>query len=289
MAVGVFAVARGIFDHPFFAPEPFTEREAWLWMLENAVWKATRVRVRHGTQDLERGQLSFSTRFMGSRWRWTESRVRRFLARLKIDAMINTQADAQSTLITICNYDKYQSWQKPIDALSDAQPDARATQIRRREEISSSSLRSEDTSLATDDVGQALSAYENMAKASGLPLVRAITDARRRKMASTLTRHGLAVWNEALAKITASSFCCGANDRGWRADLDFLLTPSKFVKLIEGQYDNRAPQARGSPRTVADLARSLSNAGADYDQPQDNTGPNRAALEQLPSPSGRGA
>jgi hypothetical protein len=29
---GVFAVDRGIFDHSVFAREPFTQREAWIWL-----------------------------------------------------------------------------------------------------------------------------------------------------------------------------------------------------------------------------------------------------------------
>ncbi len=33
---GVFAVDRGIWDHPMFACEPFTEREAWQWLIAEA-------------------------------------------------------------------------------------------------------------------------------------------------------------------------------------------------------------------------------------------------------------
>lgn len=42
---GVFAVDRGVWDHPMFADEPFTEREAWLWMVSAAAWMSKRVRV----------------------------------------------------------------------------------------------------------------------------------------------------------------------------------------------------------------------------------------------------
>jgi hypothetical protein len=48
MADGTFNVARGVFDHPVFAPEPFTEREAWLWLIAEAQWKPVRKRVRDG-------------------------------------------------------------------------------------------------------------------------------------------------------------------------------------------------------------------------------------------------
>lgn len=132
MAGGVFAVHRGVFDHPLFADEPFTEREAWLWLLSEAAWKPRRVRVRNGAVQLQRGQLAHATRFMAKRWKWSEARVRRFLRRLKTDAMIDAQSDAQATRITICKYDEYQIVAMPGDAQSDAQNDAHATRKRRK-------------------------------------------------------------------------------------------------------------------------------------------------------------
>lgn len=113
---GVFAVDRGIFDHPLFAPEPYTEREAWLWLISAAAWKAKRVRVGRTMVDLTRGQLAFSERFFAQKWQWAKTTVRRFLARIKSEAMILTQksgpqngpeADRFCTIITICNYERY--------------------------------------------------------------------------------------------------------------------------------------------------------------------------------------
>jgi hypothetical protein len=104
---GVFAVDRGVWDHPMFAPEPFTEREAWLWLISAAVWKATRVRAGRKLVALVRGQLVFSERFLAEKWKWSKSTVRRFLDRLKTEAMVTTLADRDATLITICNYEKY--------------------------------------------------------------------------------------------------------------------------------------------------------------------------------------
>lgn len=131
---GVFAVDRGWFDHPTFKPEPFTEREAWIWLIAEAAFRAHRRRVGSVTVTLTRGQLAHSLRFMADKWRWKEPRVRRFLARLKEDAMIDAASDAGVTVITICNYSKYQRVSLPIDAASDAGSDAPATQLRRKEE-----------------------------------------------------------------------------------------------------------------------------------------------------------
>lgn len=167
MSAGVFAISRGVFDHVAFADEPFTEREAWIWMIGEAAWKARRVRVGSVIVSLERGQLAFSMRFAAAKWKWSEARVRRFLKRLKSDAMIDARSDAHSTQVTICKYDEYQRVSLPVDALYDAQHDADVTQDRRsgdavstqgrrkvedreyREDISS--LRSEGASVGADD------------------------------------------------------------------------------------------------------------------------------------------
>jgi hypothetical protein len=138
---GFIAVDRAIFEHPMFAAEPFTEREAWLWLIAEAAWKPTRTRVGKAVIDLDRGQLAHSLRFIAARWRWSEPRVRRFLARLKTDAMIDAQATRDATQITICNFDRFQSARRTSETESDAPTDALATQSRTREQASS--LRSE--------------------------------------------------------------------------------------------------------------------------------------------------
>jgi len=132
---GVFAVDRGVFSHPMFAPEPYTEREAWLWLVSAAAWKPMRVRVGRGAPvDLQRGQCAFAGRFMATKWKWPEARVRRFLNRLTSDAMVSIQTTRQSTHITICNYDKYAFGRRGNDAPIDAQIEAKSTHERRKEE-----------------------------------------------------------------------------------------------------------------------------------------------------------
>jgi hypothetical protein len=104
---GVFAVSRGVFDHVFFSDEPYTEREAWLWLVGNAAWKSKRVRVGKKIFELKRGQCAYAERFMAEKWQWSKTRVHRFLERLKNESMIEPQVDRHATMITICNYDKF--------------------------------------------------------------------------------------------------------------------------------------------------------------------------------------
>src|SRR5690349_10771797 len=132
--MGVFAVDRGIFEHEFFPAEPFTQREAWQWLIACAEWKPRKCRVGHVQVSLKRGQFANSQRFMDKRSQWKIAKVQRFLKRIKIDTMIDTRSDTGVTIITIYNYDKFQRVSLPSDTSDDTQNDTAAIQQRYKEE-----------------------------------------------------------------------------------------------------------------------------------------------------------
>lgn len=132
---GVFAVDRGIWEHDLLTgSEPFSRREAWLWLVSEAAWKPHRRRVIGRTFDLHRGELVASLRFIASKWLWSEPRVRRFMASLISSEMIDAKTDAGVTVITICKYDEYQRVSLPSDAMCKSDVDAGPTQDRRKVE-----------------------------------------------------------------------------------------------------------------------------------------------------------
>jgi len=47
----------------------------------------------------------------------------------------------------------------------------------------------------------------------------------------------LRYWADVALKISKSSFCCGENDRRWKADFGFFIKPETHVKAMEGKYD----------------------------------------------------
>jgi hypothetical protein len=98
---------------------------------------------------------------------------------------------------------------------------------------------------AADPVKEAFDAYNALAERIGLPVARKCEADRRGKIRRRLDEwNGLLGWAEALERLAASPHCCGSNDRGWRADLDFLLEPRSFTRLMEGRYDARKPAAK---------------------------------------------
>jgi uncharacterized protein YdaU (DUF1376 family) len=125
----------------------------------------------------------------------------------------------------------------------------------------SSSLRSEDqrgqAAPRPSETDLAFDAWDQMAARTGLAKVRVRSKARVTGLAGVIRQHGLPVLLEAIGRVEASAFCRGENERGWRADLDFLLQPKSFGRLLEGHFDNRAGQSRASPAQSGNAAAIL--------------------------------
>jgi uncharacterized protein YdaU (DUF1376 family) len=72
----------------------------------------------------------------------------------------------------------------------------------------------------------------------GFPRIAKMTGQRERMLNARLKDSTLEEWQRAMDALERSAFCRGENDRGWRADFDFLLQPKSFTKLLEGAYDH---------------------------------------------------
>lgn len=107
-----YKMYRGWMDNDVFAAEPFTEREAWEWMISEAAWQERQINLAGNPIVLQRGQFSHSQRHMADVFKWTRSKVRVFidkLERFKMCIPHSSHAIAQGqAIVTICNYSIYQ-------------------------------------------------------------------------------------------------------------------------------------------------------------------------------------
>lgn len=115
-----YRMHRGWMDNSVFRNEAFSRRDAFIWLVENANYKPAKLYAPKGEIEVGRGQIFHSLRFMAAAWKWDESKVRRFLSSLSREKIIDAATDAGQTLITICNYEKYQSEEITPDAANDA-------------------------------------------------------------------------------------------------------------------------------------------------------------------------
>jgi hypothetical protein len=72
-----------------------------------------------------------------------------------------------------------------------------------------------------------------------MPQVRELTEARKNAVRLRVKEFGKEQVLEVIQKAGSSKFLNGDNERGFKASFDFIFTASKFVKILEGNYDER--------------------------------------------------
>lgn len=105
-------ISRRLFEHPFWCENrTFSKFEAWLDVLQSARFENSKQLVGNRLIEVKRGQFPVSLRFLAGRWGWSTKKVNSFLDCLMHDKMIakKTHKETGQTIITICNYDKYNS------------------------------------------------------------------------------------------------------------------------------------------------------------------------------------
>jgi hypothetical protein len=110
------------------------------------------------------------------------------------------------------------------------------------------------------DAQTAFELWNELALRVGLSQARTLTPQRRKSLIARLREHGgLDAWRIALANVERSAFLQGSNDRGWRADIDFLLQASRFAKVVDGGYGNGA-HAKSKESSLSKIDRMVDAA-----------------------------
>ncbi|AMD94564.1 helix-turn-helix domain-containing protein [Leptotrichia sp. oral taxon 847] len=67
-----------------------------------------------------------------------------------------------------------------------------------------------------------------------------ITDKRKRAINNLLKEYSLEEMLQAMGKIRTSNFLQGNNKTGWQISFDWFTNKSNFLKVLEGNYDDKA-------------------------------------------------
>lgn len=244
---GFYLMHRGWQDNPVFRNEEYSRRDAFVWLIEQAAYKATRVHAGGGTINLTRGQLSHSLRFMAKAWKWDEARVRRFIASMQKEKIIDAATDAGQTVLTICNYERYQT----VGQQTDAATDAEATQQRRSNDAKSkegnTGIQEEvveatpQPRAALQPVSDAVGVWNEHAAKVGWPTVIKFSASRQAALRARLRDDGLEGWKAGIIRAHASPYLSAQPPPAWFT-FDWIVKPGNFAKLIEGNYDGNVRQ-----------------------------------------------
>lgn len=251
---GTVNISRNIWNDAAFRDEPFTQREAWMWLIMEASYKPRERRVGSAVVSLRRGQVATSIRFMAKAWQWTKSRVERFIDMLENRDMIETQTETGITVITLCKYDDYQSAIKSTGTPAEENRDSAGTAPGQHRDKPNKELFKdarkeegiEDTNVSlqvspANDAAEAVSIYNETAARAGWPQVQKMTPNRSKSLRARLAEvGGIDGWRHAMDRAAHSDFLCGRTPKPWTGcSFDWLIKAQSFTKLMEGNYDNR--------------------------------------------------
>jgi len=94
-----------------------------------------------------------------------------------------------------------------------------------------------------------LDGWNLIAEENRLPGARLWTAKRKTQFRARMAEYGPDWFSDAMARIqTANQFARGGNNGGWRIDLDYALSPSGALKLLEGGWER--DENEGKPKAI---------------------------------------
>lgn len=237
---GYVKLHRKIFENPLFKTNHDArhlmmdlladQALAWADTVQN--WKGKPVVVK-------RGQAMISIREMSARYGFSHQRIRTLIKSMVAHSIleINTLPNQGPSLVTLCKYEEYQDQQHTPNTPINTHP-THTQHIKEEVKELKELEKKESSDLLADEVAEAFDAYNATAAECGLPQAAKLTADRRAKIKARLKDYGSDGWKKAMANIEKSGFLTGANDRKWKADLDFVLKPASFGKIHDGGFGN---------------------------------------------------
>jgi hypothetical protein len=279
----------------------FNRAEAWVDLLRRARFEAnsTNLLIQGKMVEIHRGEIPTSLRLMAEWWGWSKNRVDKFLYILEKEGMITkrTAKGAAQTVITICNYDRYnfiieksgqqkgqsrdsegtRSGQSRDKTNKENKSKERITKvIPKKDELSLSDTsplsKNSDVSI---DVKKLIALFNEKTKGVFGTVRLPVSDKRRKMLGARISEHGEKSFWEVVEKALESDFLRGQNSRCWVATFDWLIKPSNYDKVLSNNYknnrngtnrnDSKTSSRRTSPEQLMDAITS-GFARAEYDK-----------------------
>jgi hypothetical protein len=253
---------RGKQDNEFYGDGRL--RDLFVTLIVWANMEPTTTQIGGKPQTIGRGQLLTSYRELSACLGISLSTVKRGLDYLvqteRISIKYGTRRESSGSIITILNYDKFQGNNENTEQDVEQAPNKRQYKTRtllkkeRNKEIKNTSLSEvvgkpdgEKFPIPESDPGpnprKLVELWNEIVKDPlpqvNLKLFKPGSPRWKSAKARLEEMPDLDYWRQVIERISKSDFCNGKNDRGWKANMEFLIRQETHVKAMEGAYDNR--------------------------------------------------
>ena len=209
----------------------------FLYLLLNAQWEDTRYRG----YEIPRGSLITSYASISKNLNISVKSARVAINHLKATGEVAVKGQAHFSIVTIVNWDKFQGLEEEEGkhfgkhlGIQGASLGQAKGNIQEYKEIKNE--RREEYSVADCEAIQNL--FNEFCY--NFPACRNLTKTRLEKVRILLSEFALDEIKKVFEKANGSDYLTGKNDRGWRAGFDWIIDVDNFVKIQDGNFDNKA-------------------------------------------------
>ncbi|MBE6261839.1 MAG: hypothetical protein E7107_13675 [Prevotella sp.] len=256
---GFICISRGIVAHWIWSNPVLFQR--WVWMILSANYDDREVSFCYHRIMLHRGQLAVNLSYLSKIWHVSSQATHKFLVKLEDSGMVTRTVDDKVTVITICNYDRYQlkmgaSVDGLVDGADNRMVDQVVNQTNKDNKIKTEIEKTSDEVLCQVplelDMPEAvekeyiswekfISFFNTAMRGKTIPKIRGyhLAEHRKRNIRARIREYGKDAVIEVVKKAAASSFLNGGGDKGFVADIDWMMGPRNFPKILDGFYDRR--------------------------------------------------
>ena len=215
-------------------------------ILLKANWKNGRFQG----MEIPRGSFVTSYQFLAEETGLTVMNVRTAIKHLKLTQEITVSQHSKFSVITVKNYDAYQTANKAANNQLTGNQQATNRQLttieegkKERKEEYNKSPKGDYESSTPDSIYATIRELYNSVCGSYPRLVK-MSDARKKAINARLkTGYTLDDFQTLFKKAEASDFLKGANKRNWSATFDWLICDSNMAKVLDGNYDAKGSGA----------------------------------------------
>lgn len=229
---GWIKVYRQMLDNPIVCKDS-DHIAVWIYLLLNATHTEYDTLFKGKRTTLQKGQLITGTISISKKLKINKDKVQRILKRFEIDKQIEQQTSNKNRLITILNWDKYQITDKQFDKQVINNCETTDKQV-----ITNKNIKNNKNEKNVNKYDSVIEIYNF--NCPNLPKVQKITDKRKTAINKFLKEYTKEQFIEICRIANNNDFLMGKNDRGWKADFDFLMRVDKATSILEGKYGNIA-------------------------------------------------
>lgn len=210
-------------------------------ILLKANWKNGRFQG----MEIPRGSFATSYQSLAEETGLTVMNVRTAIKHLKLTQEITVSQHSKFSVITVKNYDAYQTVNKVANNQLTGNQQATNRQLttieegkkERKEEYNKSPKGDYESRTPESSIYATIRELYNSVCGSYPRLVK-MSDARKKAISARLkTGYTLDDFQTLFEKAEASDFLKGANKRNWSATFDWLICDSNMAKVLDGNYD----------------------------------------------------